>query len=138
MLRKKLKADEAAGGPDIITGFFKVANRYMLGRKKELEFEYLESDTDTDSDAEVDMDQDIDSDSDVDMPLPPTPEPLPPPQEPLPPSPEPTPPPQEPLPPSPIRLTIRRINGNFVTDGQLQVRRSARQRVPNTMYSDYV
>jgi hypothetical protein len=160
MLRKKLKAAEAAGGPDIITGFFKEANRYMLDRKKEQEFEYLDSDSDTDSD--LDMDQDIDSDSDVDMPLPPIPEPLPPTLEPLPstleplpstpeplpptpeplpptpeqhpPTPEPTPPPQEPL---PIRLTIRRINGNFVSDGQVQVRRSARERIPNTMYNDY-
>ena len=76
--------------------------------------------------------------------LPPTPEPLPPTPEPTPeltpeltpPTPEPT---HEPLPPTleplPIRLTIRRINGNFVTDGQVPVRRGARERVPNKRYA---
>ena len=91
----------------------------QFGQKSlaELELEYLDSDPD--SDADLEMDHDMDSDSDVDMP----------PQEPLPPTPEPMPV------PLPIRLTIRRINGNFVTDGQVPVRRSARERVPNKRYA---
>ncbi len=36
MLRQRLKAAEAAGGPDIVVGFFKEANKYMAGRKKAL------------------------------------------------------------------------------------------------------
>ena len=66
-----MKAAAAAGGPDIVVGFFKEANKYMASRKKELELESLDSDPD--SDADFDEDQDMDSDSDVDMPLPPTP-----------------------------------------------------------------
>ena len=72
MLRKRLKAAEAAGGHDIVVGFFKEANKYMSNRKKELELEYLDSDSDpdseADSDADFEMDHDMDSDSDVDMP----------------------------------------------------------------------
>ena len=41
MLRKRLKAAEAAGGHDIVVGFFKEANKYMSNRA--LEFEYLDS-----------------------------------------------------------------------------------------------
>jgi hypothetical protein len=36
MLRKRLKTAEAVGGPDIVVGFFKEANKYMAHRKKEL------------------------------------------------------------------------------------------------------
>ena len=110
----------------------------MAGRKPELEFEYLDSDSEA-----TDSDHGMDADSDSpDLPIPDSPASLPATSEALPPTPSPevptlptlpTQPPQE-----PIRLTIRRINGNFVTDGQGQVRRSGRERVANTMYYDYV
>jgi hypothetical protein len=34
MLRKRLKAAEAAGGPEIVVGFFKKANKDMADRQK--------------------------------------------------------------------------------------------------------
>ena len=82
-LRKKLNAAADAGGPDMVTGFFQMANDFMANRIEEFPDPALNSMT-------------LPPKSELSHPLPLTP---------------------EPLPSSPerrIRLTIRRINGQFV------------------------
>ena len=82
-LRKKLNAAADAGGPDMVTGFFQMANDFMANRIEEFPDPALDSMT-------------LPPKSELSHPLPLTP---------------------EPLPSSPerrIRLTIRRINGQFV------------------------
>ena len=82
-LRKKLNAAADAGGPDMVTGFFQMANDFMANRIEEFPDPALDSMT-------------LPPKSELSHPLPLTPEPLPSSHE------------------RRIRLTIRRINGQFV------------------------
>jgi hypothetical protein len=101
-LRKKLKAAADAGGPDVVTGFFQMANDFFANRTEKCESQGS------------DCDQELDS-----MALPPSSEQRPVLSHPLPPTPE-----SQPSSPERkrIRLTIRRINGQYVTGGVEHVR----------------
>jgi hypothetical protein len=101
MLRKKLKFSANAGGREIVSGFFQMANDFMEKRdeKENLELEYLNSDSELDSD----VDSEVDSEGDL-MALPPAPESMPPTPELMPPSPELIPPAPELMPPSPVLI----------------------------------
>ena len=86
MLRTKLKFSANAGGREIVSGFFQMANDFLEKpdeKENFQEFEHLNSDSELDSD--------VDSEVDL-MALPPATEPIPPTPEPMPTAPEQTPP----------------------------------------------
>ena len=54
MLREKLKAEEAAGGVDQVTGFFYLANKLVADDPVGMPFDVLEEDYGDDSDDDND------------------------------------------------------------------------------------
>jgi hypothetical protein len=141
MLREKLKAEEAAGGVDEVTGFFYLANQFGADDPVDMPFDFLVEDDSGNGDDNDDPDEELFNDGLVmtfrrindseyaaipSVPSVPSIERDPPEQ---------TPPPTPPLSDN-ARSQLRRRQPS--TPPSPTIRRSKRQRVANQMYNDYV